>query len=185
MCTKHRLQKHTDGRRTHRRIAGAVAGAAVAYYLIEQSKRKGVAMFSAWKKKRPSVEPVITALASPAGGHYSQAIKNGEMVYLSGLLPITPDGTKLTGAPFKEQAEQVLRSLEAILVAAGSSLQKLIQVRVSLSLAKGGTASLNDNWGAFNGIYAAKQERTSPHDASYLCQICTLVLLEVEAVAAL
>ena len=49
--------------------------------------------------------PSPAALASPAGGHYSQAIKNGEMVYLSGLLPITPDGTKLTGAPFEEQAE--------------------------------------------------------------------------------
>ena len=166
--------------------SGAVAGGAVAYYLIEQSKRKGVAMFSAWKKKRPSVEPVITALASPAGGHYSQAIKNGEMVYLSGLLPITPDGTKLTGAPFEEQAEQVLRSLEAILVAAGSSLQKLIQVRVYLSLAKGGTASLNDNWGAFNGIYAAKLGAHKP--ARCVVPVPNLhfgVLLEVEAVAAL
>ena len=159
-------------------LAGAVAGGAVAYYLIEQSKRKGVAMFSAWKKKRPSVEPVITALASPAGGHYSQAIKNGEMVYLSGLLPITPDGTKLTGAPFEEQAEQVLRSLEAILVAAGSSLQKLIQVRVYITDV--------DNWGAFNGIYAAKLGAHKP--ARCVVPVPTLhfgVLLEFEAVAAL
>ena len=60
---KHRFAQPLMGAELTAALAGAVAGAAVAYYLIEQSKRKGVAMFSAWKKKRPSVEPVITARA--------------------------------------------------------------------------------------------------------------------------
>ena len=117
-------------------FAGAVGAAAAHYFL------------SAGARKRPRLEPVSTSHASPAAGHYSQAVKNGGEVFVSGLLPIMPDGTKLSGNTFEAQATQVLRNLEAILHEAGSGLDRLIQVRVYITDVK--------NWGLFNEMYANK-----------------------------
>ena len=63
---------------------------------------------------------------------------------MSGLLPVRPDGTKLTTAPFREQAECVLDSLAAILEASGSGVPSLISCRVYIvDIA---------NWGEFNAL---------------------------------
>jgi reactive intermediate/imine deaminase len=151
-------------------IAGAAAGGLVAYALMAHDRRS--------RGRRPYLEAVTTANASPAGGHYAQAIKNGGEVFVSGLLPITANGDKLSGAPFEEQAEAVLRNLDAILLAAGSSLSKLISVRVYITDVS--------NWGTFNRLYA---ERLGAHKpARAVVPVPALhfgVLLEVEAVAAM
>jgi len=68
-------------------------------------------------------------LARP-GGHYSHACVANGMVYVSGQLPIGPDGTKLADAPFEAQARQVLDNVAAALAAAGSGIDRLVQVRV-------------------------------------------------------
>ncbi|MCD0505098.1 RidA family protein [Bordetella petrii] len=86
------------------------------------------------------------SLARP-GGHYSHACVANGMVYVSGQLPIRPDGTRLDGAPFEAQARQVLDNLAAALQAAGSSVERLVQVRVYVDSV--------DNWPAFNTVYAA------------------------------
>lgn len=68
-------------------------------------------------------------LATP-GGHYSHvAIANG-LIFVSGQLPIDPNGRKLTDSPFEDQAAQVLANLGTALVSAGSNVSKLAQVRV-------------------------------------------------------
>ncbi len=64
------------------------------------------------------------------GGHYSHAVVANGFVFVSGQLPITPEGVKLVDAPFEAQVEQVLRNVEATLVGAGSSVAQLVQVRV-------------------------------------------------------
>lgn len=89
--------------------------------------------------------PATPLLASP-GGHYSHvAVANG-FVFVSGQLPITAAGEKLVSYPFEIQAEQVLKNLEHALVAAGTGIAQLVQVRVYLDDIK--------HWPAFNDIYA-------------------------------
>lgn len=83
---------------------------------------------------------------APPGGHYSHASIAGGLVFISGQLPITPAGEKLTDASFEQQARQVLANVRAILEAAGSGVDRLVQVRVYLDTV--------DNWPAFNAVYA-------------------------------
>ena len=57
--------------------------------------------------------PASNRTANPAtmaapGGHYSHAVTGGGFVFVSGQLPIAPDGSKLNEAPFAAQAKQVL-----------------------------------------------------------------------------
>lgn len=88
----------------------------------------------------------VPALAKP-GGHYSHAVCGGGLVFVSGQLPIRPDGLRLTDASFEDQARQTLSNVEQALLASGSDIPKLLQVRVYLDDV--------DNWPAFNALYAA------------------------------
>jgi reactive intermediate/imine deaminase len=84
-------------------------------------------------------------LAKP-GGHYSHvAIANG-FVFVSGQLPINAQGEKLADASFAVQAEQVLANVRAALEGAGSSIARLVQVRVYIADV--------EHWASFNQIYA-------------------------------
>jgi reactive intermediate/imine deaminase len=87
-----------------------------------------------------------TSMAAP-GGHYSHAVSAGGFVFVSGQLPIKPDGTKLNEASFEQQAQQVLDNVAHALKGAGSSVARLTQVRVYVT----DIAS----WPAFNTLYAA------------------------------
>jgi len=87
-----------------------------------------------------------TSMAAP-GGHYSHAVAANGLVFVSGQLPIAPDGRKLADAPFEEQALQVLDNVAAALASAGSGVQRLVQVRVYVTDI--------ETWPAFNAIYAA------------------------------
>jgi reactive intermediate/imine deaminase len=80
------------------------------------------------------------------GGHYSHGTVANGFVFVSGQLPIAPDGRKLNDASFADQAKQVLANVESILKAAGSSVDKLVQVRVYVDDVA--------NWPEFNTIYA-------------------------------
>ena len=86
-----------------------------------------------------------STMAAP-GGHYSHATVANGFVFVSGQLPITPDGVKLAGASFEEQARQVLANVKAALEGAGSGIGKLVQVRVYVDSV--------ENWPAFNAVYA-------------------------------
>jgi reactive intermediate/imine deaminase len=116
------------------------------------------------------------ASAAP-GGHYSHAAVAGGLVFVAGQLPIAPDGRKLGDAPFDTQARQVLANVQAALEAAGSSKERLVQVRVYLTdLA---------HWPALNGLYAEWLGEHRP--ARAVVPVPALhfgLLLEVEAVAA-
>jgi 2-iminobutanoate/2-iminopropanoate deaminase len=86
------------------------------------------------------------SMAAP-GGHYSHVVKAGGFVFVSGQLPIARDGHKLNEAPFEQQARQVLDNVASALTAAGSAVDRLVQVRVYVT----DIAS----WPAFNTLYAA------------------------------
>ncbi|BEP52497.1 RidA family protein [Variovorax paradoxus] len=91
------------------------------------------------------VHVAVPALARP-GGHYSHAAVGGGLVFIAGQLPITPAGERLADAAFEVQAAQTLANVEAALLAAGSGIGKLLQVRVYLDDIA--------NWPAFDRIYA-------------------------------
>ena len=86
-----------------------------------------------------------STMAAP-GGHYSHAVTGNGFVFVSGQLPIAPDGSKLNEAAFERQAQQVLDNVAAALTGAGSAVDRLVQVRVYVT----DIAS----WPAFNTIYA-------------------------------
>ena len=80
------------------------------------------------------------------GGHYSHATIAQGLVFVSGQLPITAEGVKLVDAGFEQQAEQVLANVRNILLACGSDVDRLVQVRVYIDDMA--------NWPAFNAVYA-------------------------------
>lgn len=86
----------------------------------------------------------VPALARP-GGHYSHACAGGGLVFVSGQLPITPAGERLVDAPFEVQAAQVLANVREALLAAGSSVEQLLQVRVYVDDIA--------HWPAFDQLY--------------------------------
>ena len=91
------------------------------------------------------VHVAVPALARP-GGHYSHAAVGGGLVFIAGQLPITPEGERLVDAAFEAQAAQMLANMQAALLAAGSGIDRLLQVRVYLDDIA--------NWPAFDRIYA-------------------------------
>ena len=94
----------------------------------------------------PSIRTANPATMAAPGGHYSHAVAGGGLVFVSGQLPIARDGTRLNEAPFAEQARQVLDNIAQALAGGGSSVEKLLQVRVYVT----DIAS----WPEFNAIYA-------------------------------
>ena len=89
---------------------------------------------------------VDTPNAPAPGGHYSQAVIHGDVVYVAGILPITPAGEKLTNSTVAQQMEQILDNFDAVLRAAGSRRENVLRVTVYVS-------NIGD-WGTVNQLYA-------------------------------
>ena len=79
-----------------------------------------------------SAKSVVRTDAAPApfqGAPYSQAIRSGDFVFVSGQLGLQPNHGEITGG-IAEQTEQVFANLGAILEAAGSALDRLVKTTV-------------------------------------------------------
>ncbi len=76
---------------------------------------------------------IIKTDKSPAAiGTYSQGVASGGLVFTSGQIPLDPVTGKLVTGEFKDQVEQVLRNVSAVLEAGGSSLDRIIKLTVFL-----------------------------------------------------
>ena len=75
-------------------------------------------------------EPVKTTHAPAALGPYSQAIKAGGFVYVSGQVPIDPETGEFVPGGIAEQTDRVLKNVAAVLEAAGSSLDLVLKTTV-------------------------------------------------------
>jgi len=93
-----------------------------------------------------SRESISTPSAPKPAGSYSQAIRANGFIFISGQTPRRSDGSRLSGAPFDEQALLAIENLEAIARAAGGSLRDAVKVDVFLK-------NLSDR-AAFDMIYA-------------------------------
>jgi len=71
--------------------------------------------------------------APAAIGPYSQAIKAGGLVFVSGQIPIDPETGEFVAGGIAQQTEQVLKNLAAVLEAAGSGLDKVVKTTVFLA----------------------------------------------------
>jgi 2-iminobutanoate/2-iminopropanoate deaminase len=122
---------------------------------------------------------VVRTEQAPApfqGAPYSQAIKAGGFVFVSGQLGLAPGGSEMVAATIGEQTEQVFDNLEAILTEAGSGLDRIVKTTVFL-------ASLADFQG-MNEVYARRVGEPPP--ARSTIEVAALpsgALIEVEAIA--
>lgn len=79
------------------------------------------------------IKEVYTDKAPKPAGHYSQGIIYGNLIFISGQLPIDPStGEKKTGS-IEEQTLQVLKNIKEILVSAGSDLKYVLKTTVYIS----------------------------------------------------
>jgi 2-iminobutanoate/2-iminopropanoate deaminase len=124
-----------------------------------------------------AVAAISTDDAAPAGGHYSQGVRHGDLIYVSGQLPIAPDGTHHSEADFEQQARLAIRNMLAVVEAAGGSAATLLKVTVYLVGV--------ENWPRFNTVYAEILGDARP--ARSVVPVPELhhgYLVEVDAVAA-
>jgi 2-iminobutanoate/2-iminopropanoate deaminase len=90
---------------------------------------------------------ISTSGAPAPGGHYSQAVVHGGLVFVSGQLPIDPETRTPIPGTVEEQTECALRNLAAILEAAGSGIDRVLKTTVYVSSI--------ESWGRVNAVYAA------------------------------
>ena len=122
------------------------------------------------------VQTISTGKAPEAGGHYAQATVYGDLVFVSGQLPIDPADPKKAAGNMEEQAEQVLRNVAAILEAAGSGLPNVLKTTLYIA-----DISM---WGKVNEVYARVFGKHRPAWAVIPCnELHYGYLIEMEAIA--
>jgi 2-iminobutanoate/2-iminopropanoate deaminase len=93
-----------------------------------------------------AVDPIQTPGAPAPAGHYSQAIVHRGIVYVSGQLPVFADRRAAPAGSVEEQTERTLHNVAAILEAAGSGLDHVLQMTIYISDM--------ELWTAVNDVYA-------------------------------
>ena len=103
-----------------------------------------------------TLEQVHSNAAPQAIGPYSQAIKAGSMVFLSGQIPLNPETMELVAGDVAEQTHQVFKNLIAVAEAAGGSLANAVKLTIYLT-DLGDFAVVNEIMaGYFNEPYPAR-----------------------------
>lgn len=121
-------------------------------------------------------EIVFTSKAPAAIGPYSQAVKAGGLIFVSGQVPIDPVSGELVKGNIETQVSQCLENITAILTVAGLSLGKVVKTTIFVK-------NMNDSE-AVNKIYGEYFTENFP--ARVFVQVAKLPLdanLEIEAIA--
>ena len=118
---------------------------------------------------------IVTADAPRGTGAYSQALRAGDLVFISGQGPLDPATLELVGTTVAEQTEATLRNLEAVAVAAGGSLRDVVKVGAFL-------ASI-DTFAEFNAAYERVLDFTPrPARTTVGAPLARGMLVELDAV---
>jgi len=123
-----------------------------------------------------SLSAVSTDKAPMPVGPYAQAIKTGNLVFVSGCIPLAPGAATVTAVGIKEQAKQALANLKAVVEASGSSVNKVAKTLVFLQN-MGDFAEMNEVYSEFFGSH--KPARS----AVEVAKLPLGVLFEIECVA--
>ena len=78
-------------------------------------------------------KPIFTSKAPAAIGPYSQAVQWGDVVFISGQIPLDPKNGQLNNATFEDETNQVLDNLEAICQEAGGTLDHILKLTIYLT----------------------------------------------------
>jgi len=125
-----------------------------------------------------SITAVHTNQAPEAVGPYSQGIITdcNNLFFSAGQIGLDPTANSLVGSSFKQQAEQALRNLKAVLTEAGSSFNEVVKVTVYLK-------NIED-FAKFNKIYAAFFTKNLPaRSAVEVAALPKNALVEIECIA--
>ena len=125
-----------------------------------------------------SREPIHTDNAPAAIGTYSQAVRTGNLVFLSGQIPLVPETMEIVDGDFEARAHQVFRNLRAVAEAAGGTLDNAVKFTIFLTDL--------DNFATVNAVMA--QYVNEPYPARAAVGVRSLpkgVDVEAEAVLAL
>lgn len=118
---------------------------------------------------------VQTANAPAAIGPYSQAVVVGDLIFTSGQIPLDPETGALIGSDIAEQTHRVCKNLDAVLRAAGGSLQSAVKTVCFL-------ADMAD-FAAFNEVYATYFTEKPARSCVAVKTLPKGALVEVEVVA--
>jgi 2-iminobutanoate/2-iminopropanoate deaminase len=123
-----------------------------------------------------AITPVQPSASPPPKGHYSPGIVSGDLVFVSGQLPMDPASGQVVPGGIEAQTERALRNVELVLVAAGASLDRVLQMTIYISD--------GDLWGAVNATYAKVMGAHRP--ARAVVPVSPLhygALIEIQAIA--
>lgn len=119
---------------------------------------------------------IKTDKAPAAIGPYSQAVEAGGTLYISGQIPLDPKTGKLVEGGIKEQTQQVLANVGAILNAAGYSFENVVKCICLL-------ANMDD-FKEMNEVYASVYTQNPPARAAYgVVRLPMGALIEIETIA--
>lgn len=121
------------------------------------------------------METVHTPLAPAAIGPYSQAIKANGLVFTSGQIALDPASGAVVEGGIREQTARICENLNAVLAAAGSSLEKVVKTTCFL-------ADMKD-FAAFNEVYGSYFTGCPARSCVAVRTLPKNVLAEVEAIA--
>ncbi len=120
---------------------------------------------------------IHTSQAPKAVGPYSQAIEANGMLFISGQIPIDPATGKIVDGGIKEQTQQVMKNIEAILREAGYTFKEVVKSTCLLS-------DMN-NFAAMNEVYGSYYSENPPARAAYgVVKLPLGALVEIETIAA-
>lgn len=121
------------------------------------------------------MKKIHTDEAPKAVGPYSQAIRAKDFVFLSGQIPIDPETGNIVEGGIKEQTEQIMKNLQAVLKAADSDMDHVLKTTCFLS-------DIND-FAAFNEVYGEYFKNQPARSCVAVKDIPKGVLAEVECIA--
>ena len=121
------------------------------------------------------MEIISTKEAPAAIGPYSQAIVVNNMVFTSGQIPLVPETGEMVKGGIKEQADQALKNLKALLIASGSDLDHVLKT----------TCFLTDmgDFAAFNEVYAGYFINKPARSCIAAAALPKGAMVEIESVA--
>jgi len=123
------------------------------------------------------MKKIHTNNAPAAIGPYSQAIACGDFLFTSGQIGLNPENGEVVAGGIKEQAEQALKNLLAIIEEAGSDATKIVKTTCFL-------ADMAD-FAAFNEVYAAYIPNAPARSCVAVRELPKSLLCEVEAIVSL